>query len=145
MSRSISIEKITEGLLAFLKNSGQEDLLEDVITRLSTKKRVDPEAEKIALGFLNFLKKTQNIILLPQIIRKLKGSSPVLTEVTSAFPLEGEKQREVEKVLKEVVGNNLKIRFNVSPEILGGIKIKIDDKVLDDSLLASIESWEETW
>ncbi|MBI5702921.1 MAG: F0F1 ATP synthase subunit B [Chloroflexota bacterium] len=55
-------------------------------------------------------------------------------EVTSALPLTGEEQEAVKKSFKAK-----EVTFKVNPAILGGLVVKIGDKVLDGSVAGKLE------
>jgi F-type H+-transporting ATPase subunit b len=64
-----------------------------------------------------------------------KGES---AEVTSALPLSAEEQEVVKKQLLSKVSANT-VSFRVDPAILGGLVVKVGDKVLDGSVAARLE------
>ena len=79
--------------------------------------------------------KTGKVVLLEGKI--ITGTS---AEVTSALPLT---KKEQETVSKDVVGKldeNATISFRVDPNILGGLVIRIGDKILDGSVAGKLES-----
>jgi F-type H+-transporting ATPase subunit b len=66
---------------------------------------------------------------------KFKGES---AEVISALPLSGAEQEAVKKELLSKVSAHA-VAFRVDPAILGGLVIKVGDKVLDGSVAAKLE------
>ena len=64
-----------------------------------------------------------------------KGES---AEVTSALPLNDNEQDTVKKSVLEKVGAKA-VAFRVDPSILGGLVIKVGDKVLDGSVAGKLE------
>ncbi|HLF75452.1 MAG TPA: F0F1 ATP synthase subunit B [Anaerolineales bacterium] len=64
-----------------------------------------------------------------------KGES---AEVTSALPLSEQEQESVKKDVLSRVGAQA-VSFRVDPSILGGLMIKIGDKVLDGSVAGKLE------
>lgn len=60
-------------------------------------------------------------------------------EVTSALPLTPEEQEAVKKDVLAKMGKQASITFRVDPSILGGLVIKVGDKVLDGSVAAQLE------
>jgi F-type H+-transporting ATPase subunit b len=64
-----------------------------------------------------------------------KGES---AEVTSALPLEAGEQEAVKKNILSKVGAQA-VTFRVDPSILGGLVIKVGDKVLDGSVSGRLE------
>jgi F-type H+-transporting ATPase subunit b len=67
------------------------------------------------------------------------GLTGDLAEVTSALPLTSDEQQSVKKSVsvKEV-------SFKVDPSILGGLVIKVGDKVLDGSVAGKLEGLRQT-
>ncbi len=69
-----------------------------------------------------------------------KGES---AEVTSALPLNDSEQATVKKSVLEKVGATA-VAFRVDPSILGGLVIKVGDKVLDGSVAGKLEGLRQT-
>lgn len=65
----------------------------------------------------------------------LKGES---AEITSALPLTAEEEAIVKKDLLSKVGAQA-VTFRVDPSILGGLVIKVGDKILDGSVAGELE------
>jgi F-type H+-transporting ATPase subunit b len=61
-------------------------------------------------------------------------------EVTSAVELSAEERNLVEKELKPHLGSNANIDFKVDPQIMGGMVIRVGDRVLDGSVLAQLQA-----
>lgn len=65
-------------------------------------------------------------------------------EVTSALPLtDGEKQKVTGDVMK-TLGSSAKVTFHVDPNILGGLILRVGDKVIDGSVVNQVQSLRET-
>jgi F-type H+-transporting ATPase subunit b len=60
-------------------------------------------------------------------------------EVTSALPLSEEEQIAVKKNVLDKMGAKTTIVFRVDPQILGGLVIRVGDKVLDGSVSGQLE------
>jgi F-type H+-transporting ATPase subunit b len=60
-------------------------------------------------------------------------------EVTSALPLSTEEQAQVKKNLLDKMGAKTSIEFRVDPQILGGLIIRVGDKILDGSVSGQLE------
>ena len=67
---------------------------------------------------------------------KLSGAS---AEVTSALPLTTGEQSVLKKDILAKVGTQATVAFRVDPAILGGLVIKVGDKVLDGSVANKLE------
>ena len=61
--------------------------------------------------------------------QNVSGASAEKAEVTSALPLTDEERSKIEKSI-----NAEKINYKVNPNILGGLIIRIDDQVVDNSV-----------
>ncbi len=70
----------------------------------------------------------------------LKGEA---AEVTSALPLSDDEQEKVKKDITSKVGAQA-VSFRVDPGILGGLVIKIGDKVMDGSVSGKLEALRKT-
>lgn len=79
--------------------------------------------------------KTGEVVLLEG--KSITGTS---AEVTSALPLTKKEQETVSKDVIGKLGENATISFRVDPNILGGLVIRIGDKILDGSVAGKLES-----
>lgn len=70
--------------------------------------------------------------------------SGVSAEVTSALPLtDGEKDTVKQEVLSKV-GDQATVTFRVDPAILGGLIVRVGDKVLDGSVSGQLDSMRQS-
>lgn len=67
----------------------------------------------------------------------LTGSS---AEVTSALPLTQEETDTVKQEVLSKIGNQATVAFRVDPSIMGGLVIRVGDKVLDSSVAGQLEN-----
>ncbi len=68
---------------------------------------------------------------------KMTGESAV---VTSALPLTDKEQETVKKDVLAKLGGKGDVSFKVDPSILGGLVIRVGDKILDGSVSGQLES-----
>lgn len=68
---------------------------------------------------------------------RISGSA---AEVTSALPLTVEEQDAVKGDILSKIGSQATVTFRVDPSILGGLVIRVGDKVLDGSVAGQLES-----
>jgi F-type H+-transporting ATPase subunit b len=61
-------------------------------------------------------------------------------EVTSAVPLTSEEKEIVNEDLLSKIGAQVNVAFRVDPAILGGLIVRVGDKVLDGSVAGQLES-----
>ena len=66
---------------------------------------------------------------------EISGKSAV---VTSALPLNEKEKKAIESDILKKAGADLKISFEVDPRILGGLTIKVDDKLFDHSVSSQL-------
>ncbi|MBU1487135.1 ATP synthase F1 subunit delta [bacterium] len=102
----------------------------------------------VLIGFLNFLIEEEMLSLFPHslsLYEKLADLTleRVKVEVVSAVPLNKEKTRRIEKVLKNSVSGELKIEAKIDSQIIGGIIIKIGDRLIDASLRGQLKRMRE--
>ena len=64
----------------------------------------------------------------------------VSAEVTSALPLTAGEKEVVKKDVLSQIGEQATVTFRVDPAILGGLVIRVGDKVLDGSVAGQLES-----
>ena len=65
-------------------------------------------------------------------------------EVTSALPLTPEEQETVRKDVISKLGESATISFRVDPGILGGLVIRVGDKILDGSVAGKLGSLQQS-
>jgi F-type H+-transporting ATPase subunit b len=72
----------------------------------------------------------------------LEGESLIgaSAEVTSALPLTDKEKQTVREEIVGKIGAGATISFRVNPSILGGLVIRVGDKVLDGSVAGKLES-----
>jgi F-type H+-transporting ATPase subunit b len=70
-------------------------------------------------------------------VGSVKGAG---AEVTSALPLSSAEQETVKKDVLSALGGSAAVSFKVDPSILGGLVIKVGDRVLDGSVSGQLQS-----
>ena len=73
--------------------------------------------------------------------KQVSGAS---AEVTSALPLTAEEKESVKKDVLSQVGDPATVTFRVDPAILGGLIVRVGDKVLDGSVSGQLESMRQS-
>lgn len=61
-------------------------------------------------------------------------------EVVSAVALTDEQRQQVAEMLNDLSGNDVRLTARVDPEILGGLVIRVGDKVMDGSARARLQN-----
>ena len=65
-------------------------------------------------------------------------------EITSALPLTDEEQKVISGEVLHKLGEGAAVDFNVNPKILGGLVVKVGDKVVDGSVAGQIQNLRNT-
>lgn len=65
--------------------------------------------------------------------------SGVSAEVTSALPLTADEKESVRKDILSKLGESATVAFRVDPQIMGGLVVRVGDKVLDGSVAGQLE------
>jgi F-type H+-transporting ATPase subunit b len=73
------------------------------------------------------------------VLMESAGLSGAAAVVTSALPLTDKEQEAVKKDVLAKLGSQASITFRVDPAILGGLVIRVGDKVLDGSVAGKLE------
>ena len=94
------------------------------------------EIQKKTTNFLRVLGEAKRLSLLPDILdeyQKLLAKKNKLNDVliTSAFELNEAQLEQIEGLLKERYGKNLSTRVEINKNLIGGLKIKSGDEVID--------------
>jgi F-type H+-transporting ATPase subunit b len=66
--------------------------------------------------------------------------SAAKAEVTSALPLTEAEQATIRKEVAAKAGAGIGIAFQVNPDLLGGLKVRIGDRVIDGSVAGRVDS-----
>jgi F-type H+-transporting ATPase subunit delta len=59
--------------------------------------------------------------------------------VTSAAPLHEDEERELRAKLEPIAGGRLELRYEVDPSLLGGVVVRLGDRLLDGSVRGRLE------
>jgi F-type H+-transporting ATPase subunit b len=73
-----------------------------------------------------------------------EGLSGASAEVTSALPLTADEKEAVRQGVLSKVGSQATVTFRVDPSILGGLIVRVGDKVLDGSVAGQLESMRQS-
>lgn len=70
--------------------------------------------------------------------------SGAAAEVTSALPLTAEEKEAVRQDVLSKIGSQATVTFRVDPSILGGLVVRVGDKVLDGSVSGQLETMRQS-
>ncbi|AQR66167.1 F0F1 ATP synthase subunit delta [Aquaspirillum sp. LM1] len=137
-------------LAAMMENS-------DAVTYVTHPKRTAQEAEKLIVdvlgdradsevkNFIAVLLENHRLTLLPEIARqfellKSREESVVEATVESAFPLNDAQAAELATTLKAQFGKDIRLSTSVDPNLIGGVRIKVGDEVIDASVRGKLQA-----
>ncbi len=72
--------------------------------------------------------------VLDELVQLARGNAPTSADVTSAVELSAAQRAKIESELRGHYGATLDISYTVDPGILGGLLVRVVDKVLDTSV-----------
>jgi len=97
-----------------------------------------------ALNLVRLLIRRGRIDLLPQVARRYqelyeRQKGIVRATITSAAPLDDAELRAIQAKLSEMTGGTLRTDVNVDPSLLGGVIVRIGDRMIDGSVRGRLE------
>ncbi|WP_027717620.1 F0F1 ATP synthase subunit delta [Desulfovirgula thermocuniculi] len=116
-----------KGLIKDLFGGKVSPVMENFLYLLVDRKR-ETLLEEIRERFVDLANKARNI---------------VRAEVTSAVELTAKEKEELQKVLGQITGKNVKVSYQVDPGVIGGVVVRIGDRVIDGSLRARLAAMRE--
>ncbi|NCC24456.1 MAG: F0F1 ATP synthase subunit delta [Deltaproteobacteria bacterium] len=116
-----------------------------IVKKILDKVKVD----KMVANFCFLLAEKGRLAVLPDIAfvyAKLLDVAQgiVRGEIITAISLNDALQKQVKDQLEKQSGSQVVLEYSVDPAILGGLKLKVGDKVLDASIKAQLEILRET-
>ena len=100
---------------------------------------LDEQRQRVLIDeFFSGVKSGRVVVLEGQ---QVSGAS---AEVTSALPLTDEEKASVKQDVLAQVGDQATVTFRVDPTILGGLIVRVGDKVLDGSVSGQLESMRQS-
>lgn len=86
--------------------------------------------------------------LLPAVAKEFSAAleaarNEVIAEVTTAGPLTGDGARDIGEKLERITGKKIILKTFVDPEIVGGLKVRIGDRIIDASVKAQLADLHE--
>lgn len=112
---------------------------EDIVARLVDRRVARPVANLVRL-----LTRRGRAELLPAISREFKrllneDRGIVEAVVTSAMPLAGDDRDAVRRKVEEMTGEKVELRAEVDESLIGGLTVRIGDRLLDASIRGRLE------
>jgi F-type H+-transporting ATPase subunit delta len=136
LAQSNLIRKLDDAGLAFSK---KQELLRPLFPK-------DAPAE--VQNFVYLLATKNDMHLLPEIVSNVdrfahRGMGVTVAKVTSAIALTDSEKRALETKLRKQFGDNLDFDYVVDKEILGGVIVRVGDKVIDGSVAGKLAALKE--
>ncbi len=102
----------------------------------------DENLNAISQGIFTYIKKNVKKNDQKKILRYIEDrlrTPKRIAEVTTAIEMTTEEKNKVERFLNKEFGKEISVQFFVNPKILGGIKIKVGDILIDRSFSGTID------
>ena len=131
--------------MGFFKNpSFSPEEKKGVLTQMVDKLTVDPMVK----NFCDLLADKGRVEMIPAIASDYKAmmdavSGVISGELTTVSELTEDRKSAIQAQLEKQAGKKLELEFNTDKEILGGIVLKVGDKVMDASLKAQLQILKE--
>lgn len=68
-----------------------------------------------------------------------EGTSPIPALVRVAVPLTPQEKEALARVLSRFAGGTVELKVEITPEIIGGVWVRVGDKVIDGTLRKRLE------
>ncbi len=73
----------------------------------------------------------------------VRGNQPRLARVRSAVALTTEERQQLEQNLARRFGGTLEVEYEIDPELIGGVTVRVGDEVIDGSLAGKLSALRE--
>lgn len=140
-------------IAASLKKSGLTEQLDNAAVKFSKKqdllRSALPSDTNIQVqNFVNLLVSKNQVHLLPQIIAEFdryiqRGPLRQVALVTSAIALTASQKRALEHKVRTKFGQDIDFAYAVDKALLGGVVVRVGDKVIDGSVAGKLAALKE--
>ena len=105
--------------------------------------------DQITHGFIKYLEKTGQLSLLPELARQhLRAAKtqldPNVARTITSVPLTTQQVHDLATILSQLFHRTIAVHNEVRPGLIGGLFIRIGDKVIDTSLKTKLELLRES-
>jgi len=136
------LEKDRQEMLAELR--GQVATLAIAISNRIIGETLDEQRQRRLIDeFFSGIRAGRVVVLDEEEIEWTKRAGVMTAHVTTALPLSAGEQETVAAGLTEHLGEKPELEFKVDPSILGGLMIKIGDRVVDGSVAGKLTALQE--
>ena len=144
LSEVASVIQDSPDLQRFIANPTFSSQERHEILKSLFQSKVSPEA----MNFILFLSKKNRLNCFKEICvsfnrqyREAHGILPV--KVFSSLPLSQDENSSIIKRLQEKFQKKIEAQFIISPNLIGGVKVQVDDQVFDFSLQTLLKNFKE--
>jgi F-type H+-transporting ATPase subunit delta len=98
---------------------------------------------------LKLMQQQGDLELLPDVSAALGNviagrSAPIKAEITSAIALGDSEREQIQRSLTEQYGEGLLFSFRVDPALLGGLRVRVGDRLIDTSIASRLAALRES-
>lgn len=143
-----------KALAARLVKSGDISALDNAATPFEKKQALlnaalPPNAPGQVRNFLYSLASKNHVALLPEIAAAFdqmvsRDIQRELATVTTAVELNAEEREQLQTKLRRQYGEKLELEYELDPEILGGVIVRVGDRVIDGSVAGKLAALKNT-
>lgn len=126
------------------------DMGKDSASKLAALEKALPAALPTEVkNFVRLLVQEGDFALLPQVsaalVQSASGrSGPLKAEITSAAELSPEEEADMRRMLTEQHGEGMVFSFRVDPSLMGGLRVRIGDTLIDTSVASRLARLRES-
>jgi F-type H+-transporting ATPase subunit delta len=111
--------------------------------------QLPPDTPAEISNLLSLLVQEDDLALLPDIAGALTEaasgqSAPIKAEITSAMELSADDQERISQSLIKEYGDGLVFSFQVDPSLLGGLRVRVGDRLMDNSVASRLTKLRES-
>ena len=142
--KSLSAGIAGSGLAAKLDNPSTSFAEKEKLLQQAAPKEMSQEVR----NFVHLLASKNHMHLLPEILAEFdhfaeQGPSHRVAQVTSAVALTDSEKLALEKKIRSQFGGDVGFDYSIKAEILGGVIVRVGDKVLDGSVASKFTALKE--
>lgn len=108
-----------------------------------------PGLSEMGYNFLGLLARRRALALLPRVLAEFESAADAAqgvqrVEVRTAVPLEETQQRRIAQGLAAALGKEVRLVARVEPALLGGMVVRVGDRVMDGSTRGRLQAMRQT-
>lgn len=111
---------------------------------------LEERVEPLTLRFVHLLVEKDREKMLPRIVETYQNFRDeqrgiVEVEARVAQPLDDEEREHLVDQLEEMLGRTVRLRVDENPDLIGGLVIRVGDRVYDGSVRQKLENLRDRW